>query len=45
LLTGKELDAWIAYARESELEGEDDSQGPPSFTEMRPRIVRELVKY
>ena len=29
LLTGKELDAWIAYARE--LEGEDDSQGPPFF--------------
>jgi hypothetical protein len=26
LLTGKELDAWIAYARE--LEGEDISQGP-----------------
>jgi hypothetical protein len=38
----RELDAWIAYARE--LEGEDDSQGPPSFTEMRARIVRELVK-
>jgi hypothetical protein len=42
LLTGKELDAWIAYARE--LEGEDDNQDPPSFTEMRARIVRELVK-
>jgi len=43
-LTGKELDAWIAYARE--LEGEDDSQGPPSFTEMRARIVivGELLK-
>jgi hypothetical protein len=42
LLTGKELDAWIAYARE--LEGEGTSQDPPSFTEMRARIVRELVK-
>ena len=44
LLTGKELDAWIAYARE--LEGEDDNQDPPSFTEMRARIGsdRELVK-
>lgn len=42
MLTGKELDAWIAYA--SELEGEGTSQGPPSFTEMRARIVRELVK-
>ena len=42
LLTCKELDAWIAYARE--LEGEDTSGGPPSFTEMRARIVRELVK-
>jgi hypothetical protein len=44
LLTGKELDAWIAYARE--LEGEGTRQNPPSpsFTEMRARIVRELVK-
>jgi hypothetical protein len=45
LLTGKELDAWIAYARE--LEGEDDSQGPrpPFFHGDEPaRIVRELVK-
>jgi hypothetical protein len=39
LLTGKELDAWIAYyARE--LEGEGTRQDPPSFTEMRARIVR-----
>jgi hypothetical protein len=40
LLTGKELDAWIAYARG--LEVEDTSQGPrPSFTEMRARIGSE----
>jgi hypothetical protein len=42
LLTGKELDAWIAYAKE--LEGEGTRQDPPSFTEMRARIVRGLVK-
>jgi hypothetical protein len=34
--------AKLAYARE--LEGEGTRQDPPSFTEMRARIVRELVK-
>ena len=33
LLTGKELDAWIAYARE--LEGEDDNQDPPGLLSRR----------
>ena len=31
LLTGKELDAWIAYAGR-ELEGEGNRGRPPSFT-------------